>query len=69
MEKRRVLWHDSDVLPHALELTLHDVLAVDEDPAGLWGVETEEEAEDGGFAAAGGADDRGLGAGGDGEGE
>lgn len=69
MEERRILRHDPDVLPHALELTLSDVLAVDKDSSGLRGVETEKEAEDGGFSASRGADDRGFRAGGDSEGE
>ncbi len=40
-----------------LEFVLADVLAVDEDGAGLHIVEARDEADDGGFAAAGGADD------------
>ena len=57
VEEGCVLGYDSDAFAEGFELDITNVLAVDCDAAGLDIVEAEEEAEDGGFSAAGGADD------------
>lgn len=67
VEQRCVLGHDADCFAQAFERDVADVLAVNEDAAFLGVVVAEEEAEDGGFSAAGGTDDGDLLAGGDGE--
>ena len=52
-----VLQDVADLVAQMLEFVVADVLAVDVDFAGLHVVEARDEADDGGFSAAGGADD------------
>ena len=56
-EEDGVLKNVADLIAEMLDLVLADVLAVDMDGAGLHIVEAGDEADDGGFSAAGGADD------------
>src|SRR4051795_2768416 len=64
VEQHRVLRDDSDGCAEALLADLRDVLAVDQDSAALWVVETIEQPGDGRLACARWPDDRAAGAGG-----
>jgi hypothetical protein len=56
----RVLWYDTNRFAQAFERHVANVLAVDKDTAFLGVVVSEEQAQDGGFSAAGGTDDGNL---------
>lgn len=56
VEQRRVLRHNTNVLPKALEGHLGNILSIDEDPTALRFVEAEKQTEDGRLSTSGRAD-------------